>query len=151
MTEQVLLSISGLQFVEDDKNQCEPVEVITMADYYNRNGTHYLLYEEPVEGSSEIIRNTLKIKKGCVEMMKKGPLDIHMVFEEWKNQKAQYRTPFGSFPVNIITGAVEMKEEEYDIHVVLNYVLEFDGEYLTDSRVNVHVKSKDAPDFSLGS
>ena len=42
-----------------------------------------------------------------------------------------------------------MKEEEHDIHVVLNYVLEFDGEYLTDSRVNVHVKSKDAPDFSL--
>lgn len=150
MTEQVLLSISGLQFVEDEKDNSEPVEVITMADYYNRNGTHYLLYEEPVEGTSEVIQNTLKIKEGRVEMCKKGPFDIHMIFEEWKNQKAQYNTPFGSIPVNIITGAVEMTEEEYDIHVKLNYSLELNGEYLTDSRVSLHVKSKDAPDFSLG-
>ena len=66
MTEQVLLSISGLQYLEEEPSQ--PVEVLTMADYYHRNGAHYLVYEEPVEGSSEVIRNTLKIKKG------RGPL-----------------------------------------------------------------------------
>ena len=31
MTEQVLLSISGLQYLEEDPSQ--PVEVLTMADY----------------------------------------------------------------------------------------------------------------------
>lgn len=149
MTNQVLLSISGLQFQEGE--ELEPVEVLTMADYYFRNGTHYLLYEEPVEGSSEVIKNTLKIKKGCVEMLKKGPLNARMVFEQWKNQTAQYETPFGSIPVSISAGAVEVKEEEHDIHVELNYSLELNGEYLSDSRVTLHVKSKDAPDFSLGS
>lgn len=147
MTEQVLLSISGLQYLEDEPSQ--PVEVLTMADYYNRNGAHYLIYEEPVEGSSEVIRNTLKIKKGRVEMMKKGPIQVHLIFEEWKKQMAQYETPFGTIPVGIRSGEVKLTEGEYDIHVELNYVLELNEEYLTDSSVTLHVKSKDAPDFSL--
>ena len=147
MTEQVLLSISGLQYLEDEPSQ--PVEVLTMADYYNRNGAHYLIYEEPVEGSSEVIRNTLKIKKGRVEMMKKGPIQVHLIFEEWKKQMAQYETPFGTIPVGIRSGEVKLTEGEYDIHVELNYVLELNEEYLPDSSVTLHVKSKDAPDFSL--
>lgn len=148
MTNQVLLSITGLQFMEGEEH--EPVEILTMADYYYRNGTHYLLYEEPVEGSGEVVKNTLKIKKGCVEMIKKGPLQVHMVFEQWKKQISQYQTPFGSIPVSISAGEVEVKESEYDIHAQLSYVLEMSGEYLADSQVILHVKSKDAPDFSLG-
>ncbi|MCI8417140.1 MAG: DUF1934 domain-containing protein [Lachnospiraceae bacterium] len=147
MTKRVLLSISGLQYLEGEKN--EPMEVLTMADYYQRNGTHYLLYEEPVEGTSEVIRNTLKIKKDCVEVQKKGPIQVRMVFEQWKKQMTQYETPFGSIPIGIQAGKVDITESEYDIHVELNYVLELNEEYLADSSVILHVKSKDAPDFSF--
>lgn len=148
MTKQVLLSISGLQFLEGETS--EPVEVLTIADYYFRNGTHYLLYDEPVEGTSEMLKNTLKIKEGCVEMLKKGPLHVHMTFEQWKRHIARYDTPFGSIPVEIRAGLIEVTEDEYNIHAELNYTLEVDGEYLSDSQVILHVKSKDAPDFSLG-
>ena len=63
MTKQVLLGISGLQFMDDENP--EPVEIWTAADYYFRNDTHYLLYEEPVEGASQSVKTTLKIKKKC--------------------------------------------------------------------------------------
>ena len=36
MTKNVIVSISGLQFAEE--NDSEPVEVITAGDYYKKNG-----------------------------------------------------------------------------------------------------------------
>ena len=48
MTKEVLVKISGLQFAGEAEN--EPVEVITTGDYYKRNGKHYILYDEIMEG-----------------------------------------------------------------------------------------------------
>ena len=53
MTKDVLLSISGLHYdvagvTEEDEN--EPIEVITPAAYYFKNGKHYVIYDEVVEG-----------------------------------------------------------------------------------------------------
>ena len=43
MNKEVLVSISGLQFSNDDK---DVLEVITIGDYYKRNGRHYLLFDD---------------------------------------------------------------------------------------------------------
>ena len=90
-----------------------------------------------------------KITRPKTLLIKKGPIQVHMIFEEWKRQVAQYDTPFGVIPVGIQAGEVKLTESQYDIHVELNYVLELNEEYVTDSSVTLHVKSKDAPDFSL--
>ncbi|HIR97979.1 MAG TPA: DUF1934 domain-containing protein, partial [Candidatus Merdisoma faecalis] len=49
MTKEILLSISGLHFVDGEDGS---VEVVTAGDYYNRGGKHYILYDEVVEGMS---------------------------------------------------------------------------------------------------
>lgn len=50
MTKDVLISISGLHFdMEGDNGNGEPVEIITPASYYLKNGKHYVLYDEVVE------------------------------------------------------------------------------------------------------
>ncbi|MBP3543159.1 MAG: DUF1934 domain-containing protein, partial [Lachnospiraceae bacterium] len=43
MNKEVLVSISGLQFVEDNK---DAIEMITVGDYYRKNDKHYLVFEE---------------------------------------------------------------------------------------------------------
>lgn len=147
MTKQVLLSISGLQFLDEENP--EPVEVWTTADYYYRNGTHYLLYEEAVEGSGEIVKVTLKIKKKCVELSKKGPVQVHMVFDQGKTTTSQYDTSFGEIPVGISADQVMVEEDDQNIHVELKYGLDLGGEFLADSHVTLHVKSKDVQDDSF--
>ncbi len=147
MTKQVLLTIAGLQFMEGQ--EAEPVEVITAGDYYCRNGKHYVLYDEPVEGSSEYIHNTLKISKDSLEVMKKGLTNVHMVFEKDKKNLSYYATPFGSFQVGIQTSEVEIQETEENIDVQVAYALELNEEFLADCRLRMNIKSKDAGDFSL--
>lgn len=54
MTQDVLLTISGLHdmaFADPEENEeNEPIEVITPASYYWKNGKHYILYDEVMEG-----------------------------------------------------------------------------------------------------
>lgn len=56
MTQDVLLTISGLHdmaFADPEENEeNEPIEVITPASYYWKNGKHYILYDEVMEGDS---------------------------------------------------------------------------------------------------
>ena len=47
MTKEILLSISGLHFVDGENRYTYRV---TAGDYYNRGGKHYILYDEVVEG-----------------------------------------------------------------------------------------------------
>ena len=56
MTKDVLLSISGLHQdvtgieAQGDEPGNEPIEVIAPANYYEKNGKHYVIYDELVEG-----------------------------------------------------------------------------------------------------
>lgn len=53
MTKDVLVSISGMHMgitePQPDEGD-EPIEVVTPASYYCRNGKHYIIYDEVMEG-----------------------------------------------------------------------------------------------------
>ena len=83
MTKDVIITIRGLQFVQSEDDM-EPVEVVTPGEYYKKNGQHYLLFEEAVEGFEEPTHNMMKFKEDQLEVRKKGLINVHMVFEENK-------------------------------------------------------------------
>ena len=118
MTKDVLISISGLHFdMEGDNGNGEPVEIITPASYYLKNGKHYVLYDEVVEGVPGKIKNTIKITDSDMfEIRKSGIANTHMVFERGKMNMTSYETPFGEMTVGIhtrnITTEVEQEKRE---------------------------------------
>ena len=87
MTKDVIVSISGLQMPAE--GEAEPVEVITVGDYYQKNGKHYVLYEEVNEGFEGSTKNIIKMQENCIDITKKGVSNVHMVFE--KNRKNMER------------------------------------------------------------
>ena len=86
MTKDVLLSIKGLQIGENEQN--DTIEVISPGDYYFRNGRHFFMYEEVMEGQKESTRNMIKVRDNYMELTKKGAVNVHMIFE--KNKKSYY-------------------------------------------------------------
>ena len=71
MTKEVLIHLKGMQTTDDPHGSDDPLEQITVGDYYYRNNTHYLLYEEQMEGLDEPIHNLVKIRPGHMEVRKK--------------------------------------------------------------------------------
>ncbi len=147
MTKQVLITISGLQLMGGETGR--PVEVVTAGEYYQKNGKHYLFYEEAVEGSREHIENRLKIGEGSLEVTKKGLIRTHMVFEKGRKTRTSYETPFGGIEMEFATSKVLLQESEESMDLQVCYSMEMDNVFLADCSIRVNVKSKNAKDFRL--
>ena len=125
------------------------MEVVTAGSYYHRNGKHYILYDEVVEGCSGHIHNTVKIGEESLEVIKRGISNVHMVFEKNKKNVSCYATPFGNLTVGIMAHRIRIEERDTDIDVEVGYSLDVNDEYLADCSIQLNVKSKDAGDFRL--
>lgn len=147
MTKDVLLSISGLHYdaaglIEDEDN--EAIEVITPATYYLKNGKHYVIYDEVVEGTTGVIKNKIKIMEdGRLEIMKSGLSNAHMVFEKDKINMTEYETPYGAFLVGIHTKGMQVQVDENLIGIHVNYALDVNSEQVADCNIELNIKALD--------
>ena len=145
MTKEVLLTISGLHYDalsgETDEDN-EVIEVITPASYYLKNGKHYILYDEVVEGMLGSIKNTIKITgDNKLEMKKSGITNTNMVFEKEKMNVTQYDTPYGEMMVGVYTKDMKVDVTENDIDVSIAYALDVNSEKVADCNIVMNIKA----------
>lgn len=142
MTKEVLVSITGLQF---DLNEEEAVEVISVGEYYYRNGKHYIIYEDMlIEGAQEagLTKNTIKIGDNFVEIMKKGAGSVHMMFEKGKKNVTCYSTPFGELLLGLYTTHMQFTESEQEMVLNLEYALDMNGNHVSDCDITIKVTAR---------
>ena len=151
MTKDILLAIKGLQFDGSEDNAL--IETMTNAEYYKRNNSHFVMYEEAHEGFSETSRNIIKFKENSLELTKKGLVNVHMVFEENKKSITNYATPYGDIMLGIDAQRISMKEEPEQISVDVDYALEMNYEHMADCHISILLQArKDAvSEESMGS
>lgn len=149
MTKDVLIHVKGLQTIEGENLQDAPIEIVTVGEYYYRNGSHYLRYEEMMEGFPETTVNYIKINPKGIEVRKKGAANVHMVFQEQKKNITYYQTPFGNLQMGIAATKMDVEEAENDLKVKVDYVLEMNEEYVADCYIAIDVQSKGSQDFVL--
>ena len=142
MTKEVLISISGLQV--SPESETDTVEMIAPGEYYFRNNKHYLVYNEVEEGQTEpSTKNVIKFSNDYMEVIKKGPMSVHMVFEKDKKNISYYNTPFGSLLIGIEAKDFSYQEKEDEMVVEVDYNLEINSEHVAKSHIKILVKSKD--------
>jgi Uncharacterized protein conserved in bacteria len=147
MTNDVLVSIKGLQFGEGTEQ--EVVETITPGSYYFKNGKHFVIYEETLEGEIESKKNIIKASQDILEIVQKGSYSANMLFEKNKKNLSYYNTPYGSVSIGITATSLVLEEESDSIQIRVEYALEVNQEYLADCSVSIEVKSKDTKNFVL--
>ena len=147
MTREVLVSVKGLHVMEEAAD--DEIEVISAGKYYYRNGKHYILYDELVEGTKEIIKNCIKLQNGKMELQKKGPLRTEMVFERDKKNTSWYFTPYGNMMAGIDVKEMKISESDDVIEVNVKYSLEMNYEHIADCSITVKVIAKDSGLFRL--
>ena len=147
MTREVLVSVKGLHVMEEEAE--DEIEMISAGKYYYRNGKHYILYDELVEGTKEIIKNCIKLQDGKMELQKKGPLRTEMVFERDRKNTSWYFTPYGNMMAGIDVKEIEVSESDDLIEVNVDYSLEMNHEHIADCSIAVKVIAKDSGLFHL--
>ncbi|MBE5979084.1 MAG: DUF1934 domain-containing protein [Paenibacillaceae bacterium] len=146
MTRDVLISISGAQIVEEDN---QAVEMITRGDYFLKNGSHYILYDEVQEGVDGVTRNTIKIHSSGMDIIKRGSTSVHMTFEKEKKNISCYATPFGELMIGIRTNDIRIAEEEDRLKVQVDYSLDINYQHVSECNIVLEVCSKDIASIHL--
>lgn len=148
MNKDVLIHVRGLQLMETDDEQ-EPIEIVVPGQYYFRNGSHYLRYEEMLDDSAQTTINYIKMSSEGVEIRKQGQVNVHMVFEQGKKNKTFYNTPYGTLQMGIAATGLELKESEDDIQMKVDYALDMNEEHVADCYLTVQAQSKNSDEFVL--
>ena len=156
MTKDVLVSISGKHIdimnepLEGRESGEDAIEVVTPANYYCRNGKHYIIYDEVLEGMAGTIKNKIKITgEDSVEIMKSGLSSSHMIFERNKKNLTYYRTPYGQMLVGINTRNLEISVDDDNFDVLVDYELDVNHEPLADCKIKMNIMSKENKKFSV--
>ncbi len=139
MNKKVMLTVQGSQ-----QDQEGPETVTTQcaaAEYYEQNGSTYLLYEETLGAGPDKTKNTIKIKNGVLELTRKGAVNSRMVFQEGAEHMTEYVTSFGRLPLGIRTHAIHMRQSEQIQEITIDYDLTANGQKI--SRCKIIIKISD--------
>lgn len=142
MTKEVLISMRGLQALEETREEQDAVEIITYGEYYYRNGKHYVLYEEVDEERAEQTKTVFKFSSDFFEVTKKGLINVHMMFEKGKKNQTYYCTPYGNLLLEILARGIQLLEKEESIDVNVSYELEVNYQHIADCDISIHVKPR---------
>ncbi len=149
MNKEVLLAMKGLQFaLNENTGEGEPIEIITSARLYEKNNSRYLMYDEILEGVDEPISNLVKFGTDTIEVTKKSMVNVHMIFEEGKQNLTNYQTPYGTLVIGINTHKVEITEEDECIHLEAQYGLDINYEFLSDCIISMDISPKNRLNLS---
>lgn len=141
MTENVLVTIKGLQFSSGDE---QAIEIINLGKFSEINGKLYVKYDEMLEGENRLTSNLIKIGENSVEITKKGPVTAHLLFNANEKTMTYYDTPFGSLYMGIFSRSLEIDKNEDSIRISIDYSLEVNYEELSDCKVTILIKPQDA-------
>ena len=140
MTKDVWISLRGLQYSGDEA--ADNIETAVSGTYYEKNGKHYVIYEEAIEGLQKPVMNKLKFGEHFLELSRRGSLGVCMMFEENQKHMADYHTPYGKLTLGIDTKKFRMVNEMDKITLDIDYTLEQNNEYLADCKILIEVRSK---------
>lgn len=144
MTKEVLVTIQGLQFDAEAQNdeELDKIESIYPGEYYLRNGSHYILYEELMEEERTPIKNVIKLRDKEFILTKKGSINTQMVFTEGKKNMTSYVTPFGNIMIALDTEKMEVEETAEELKIQIDYGLEANYQHVADCHITVTVRGR---------
>lgn len=135
MTRTVHITITGVQ--SDVTGEEMIAELSAAGEYFEKNGSLYLLYEEADPDSGAVTRNTLKASGQNITLTKRGGVRSQMQFAPEEMHPAEYITPYGILHFQVYTEDVKILFGDARGEIRLRYALYSDGELLSRCRLTV--------------
>ena len=141
MTKEIILTISGLH--ETDGDADAPIETMTPGQYYMKNGKHYVVYDEVLDGLEGTVKSTIKFTEEVVELIRNGPASTRMVFQPGHEHMVIYQTPMGPLSISLYTEDLKMELGEERMNLKIDYSLKTEGVVVSESTVNIEIYPKE--------
>ena len=137
MEKEVLITINGTH--TDSDNITDTVSLKVSGQYFVRGEFTYLIYEEKVDESDEIIKSMIKLHDDCAVVTKRGAVDSSMVYKLGEDTFNHYATPYGVLKMDIHTDEIMIIETEDRIDITIEYYMATKGSGITTCSMEIVV------------
>lgn len=141
MTKDIILTISGIH--DHGEGAAGPIERILPGQYYLKNGKHYVIYDEPIEGSDGKTKSTLKFADNQVELIRNGAAAAYMVFQKEQEHRTVYQTPMGALIFSVYTEDMVADIGEDCMNLEIHYFLKAQEQIVSESTLRLQVRSEE--------
>ena len=145
MTKDIIVTISGLH--ETDGDTDAPIETMTPGQYYLKNGKHYVVFDEVMEGLEGSVKSTIKFTEDQVELIRNGAASTRMVFQPGHENMVIYQTPMGPLSISLYTEELRAQIGEDHMKLEIEYSLKTEGVVVSESTVNIEICPKELVRF----
>ena len=139
MKNNVLISLTSIQWQENEKNE---TELLTKANFRSENGWDIISYEDTSATGFDGSVTTIKVDD-CknASITREGTANSVLSLEIGRKHFCQYGTPYGSLQIGVYTHAIENTLAENG-RLYFNFTLDLNSSYLSDNEIIMTVQAQ---------
>ena len=122
-----------------NKEADEAIELITEGNFYEKNESFYILYDESEEMGMADCSVMIKVSENEVTVKRKGSFSSKMVYTPGQTNEFIYNMPYGSMPIILHTKEIKKELNEAGGELKVRYVLTIQGED-NENELNIRVR-----------
>ena len=138
MRRSVLVRVKGS--TEGGPQTGDEVTVSTIGAYHEREGVHYISYEDQPSGGMPV-KNLIKADRNTMSYQRTGAVRADMLFKTGESHSFLYHTPYGAFGMDTKTLYYSMDETEDGLRLETGYELILEGQPSGIRRLLIEVMS----------
>lgn len=139
MENNALITLIGKQIIDGEE---DGYELTTVGKYTKQNGKYFASYEGSEITGHENTTTTLKIKDDFVSMVRLGknsPVS-QMVFQQRKQYRGIYNTPYGTMTVDVYTKDMTVDVNDDGGEINLDYLVQLNDSEPVRNNLTVKIR-----------
>ncbi|MBR6071110.1 MAG: DUF1934 domain-containing protein [Ruminococcus sp.] len=138
MKKNVLISLTSIQWQDDEKNE---TELLTRASLSKTGTQNVISYEDTSATGFEGSVTTITVDgNDSASIIRRGTANSVLSLEIGRKHYCQYGTPFGDMRIGVYTHAID-NTIDTDGRLYLKYTLDLNSSYLSDNEIIMNIKS----------
>lgn len=137
--DHIVVKVIGAQ--RDIYGQESRIEIKAAGRYYQKNGMHYVVYQdkESLE-HEEPVTTILKIGPDHVKLLRMGAIDQNQEFRVGEKKYSTYVTHYGRMNMAVTTKKMDIVIGLASGVIDINYELEVDGQWQSDNTLSISIQ-----------
>ncbi|MCQ2490335.1 MAG: DUF1934 domain-containing protein [Ruminococcus sp.] len=139
MKKDVLISLTSIQWQDDEKNE---TELLTRASLSRAGSRDIISYEDTSATGFEGSVTTITVDgSSSASIIRRGTANSVLSLEIGRKHYCQYGTPFGDMRIGVYTHAINNTIEK-DGRLYMKYTLDLNSSYLSDNEIIMNIKNQ---------
>jgi len=144
MKKDVTINIRGI-YNADDEDESDVVELFTTGEFYRKNGSYYISYEESEVTGFEGSTTTLKVEdQDCVTLSRngKGHEMTQLIVQNGVRHQCHYDMGFGDLMIGVSGKSIRSTLDEHGGQLEFKYSLDINSMLSSDNEMLIIVQEQ---------